>query len=242
MLDTYIGGNDGVPFFIAPTESTPAHFVDTKETFIKERVPVFIRALESDNLNDRAGTVAELGLRLKGFETPERVEICRWPQEFGAGEADWDWPLQAMNEPAGAPKDSCVAIYWARETMPAGEKRVMGYTYGLGRIADGTGSEGPEALRLFAGGSSRVDREFTLTAYIKGAKPGQKVSLQLPPEWTLLGFQSLEQTIESPANKEYAQVSWRVKAHKVGNFRVVASHAGLSVTLEVHIRESSIFD
>ncbi len=239
LVDTFIGGNDGVPFYVPPTEKAPAHLLETMEVFSQAQVPDFIRALESSNPADQNATVAEMGLKLKGLEPLEKMVICRWPDVEPAG---WEWPFQAMNEPPGKEKDSCVVLYWARQKMATGEQRTTGFTYGLGRIADGTGSEEPAPMRLLAGGSSRVGRAFTLTAYVKGARAGQKVSLQLPPELTLVGDQTLEQPIEPRPGQEYAQVSWRVKASKVGNFRVLGWHGRRSVSLEVHIRESSIFD
>ena len=133
MIDTHIGANDGTPFFIPPTEDAPAHFVDTREVFEGDRIPVFLRVLESNDLNDTGTvmTVAEMGLRLRGIEPMERVVICRWQP---ATAARWDWPFRAMNDPPGAKKDSCVVLYWARRAMQPGEKRTLAYTYGLGRI------------------------------------------------------------------------------------------------------------
>lgn len=237
MIDTYIGGNDGVPFYVPPTEKTPAHLLDGKEVFTGKQMPDFIRALESSNPADQNATVAEMGLRLKGLEPLEKAVICRWPE---GKTLEWEWPFEAMNEPPGKDKDSCVVLYWGRKNTASAERRTMGFTYGLGRIADG--GDGAAAMQLLAGGSSRVGRVFTFTAYIKGAQAGQKVSLQLPPELTLVGRQTLEQTIEAQANKEYAQVSWQVKANQVGTFRVLAFHGRRSVAREVHIRENSIFD
>lgn len=239
LLDTFIGSNDGVPFYIPPTEKVPAHLLETKEVFVQGQVPDFIRALESPNPADKNATVAEMGLKLRGLEPLEKLVICRWPDTDAAR---WEWPFQAMNEPPGSERDSCVVLFWGRQKMAPGEQRTMGFTYGLGRIADGTGSEEPAPMRLLVGGSSRVHRAFTVTAYIKGARPGQKVSLQLPAEITLVGDQPLEQTIDVQPGQEYAQASWRVKADKVGNFRVLGWHGRRSVSLDVHIRESSIFD
>lgn len=246
MLDTYIGANDGVPFFIPPTEDAPAHFVTTKETFTKEKIPQFIRALESDDLNDQTGTVAELGLRLKGYETPEKLEICRWPQEFGAGEADWDWPLQAMNEPAGAPKDSCVAIYWSRLNMNPKEKRTMGFTYGLGRIAGEASVKeivtgGGGKIRLFTG-PAKVNRPFIATAYVKKGD-GQNVKIKLPSGVKLHGNSQASQPVKTEPGKDYAQVSWRLVADKAGEYLLEAElDDGAKAGEKANVRDVSIFD
>jgi len=70
MLDTFIGGNDGVPFTIPGASG----LCDTKMAFnTPERVPDFIQALEKDDLRD-PGTVAYLQFRIgKNIESPSRV-------------------------------------------------------------------------------------------------------------------------------------------------------------------------
>ena len=80
MLDTYIGANDGVPILIPPSEGSPSgRLLDTMAVFEKDQVPAFIRALESAEPNDRNGTVAEMGLKLRGLEPLSKVVVCRWP-------------------------------------------------------------------------------------------------------------------------------------------------------------------
>lgn len=240
MVDTYIGLNDGVPFLIPPTESKPAYLLDTVEVFGKDRIPEFVRALETGDLADQNGTVAEMGLKLKGLEPLDRMAICRWPEAYGAGEAKWEWPFQAMNNPPGKEADSCVALYWARNAMAPNAQRTMGYTYGLGRTAEGSGSTAP--LRLLAGGSSRQGKVFTITCYVRGPKQGQQVELKLPPEFGFATGQLAVQTIEVQPGKDYAQVSWRVQANKVGKYTVAAAWSGRTASQDIHIRESSIFD
>lgn len=241
MLDTFIGANDGVPFLIPPTDKAPAYLLETMEVFDKDRVPPFLRALETGDLHDKNATVAEMGLKLKGLEPLDRLVVCRWPEDHGAGDARWEWQYQSMNEPAGKDKDSCVALYWNKVSLKPREQRAVGYTYGLGRTADGTGTD-RVPMRLLVGGSSRVGKIFTITAYVKGARAGQKIALTLPGELAFAAGQAAEQIIELQADKEYAQVSWRVQAAKVGKFTVAAAWTGRNASQEVHVRESSIFD
>src|SRR5262249_25378363 len=148
--------------------------------------PEFVRAMETDKFNDPKNTVAELNVKLQGYEPLERLVICHWP---GNSEARWDWEFQPMNEPA--PADSCVVLYWADRTMRPGEKRDLAFTYGLGQIyGEGSGGtdpggyapgENPKKLRLMTAGSSKVDRTFTATAYIKDDTwTGRKIKLELP--------------------------------------------------------------
>src|SRR5262249_23615706 len=107
MIDTYAGAVDGVPFLVGPTDPEPAQLVDAIIQLGGIEVPSFFRVVESGKFNDANGVVAEIGLKLKGCEPPDRVVICRWPQTQGASNARWEWPFQAMNQPATAEKDSC---------------------------------------------------------------------------------------------------------------------------------------
>jgi RNA polymerase sigma factor (sigma-70 family) len=241
MIDTFIGSNDGVPFLIPPTDAKPAYLLDTKAVFDKGQVPEFIRALETGDLNDQQATVAEMGLKLQGLDPIERMVICRWPDAHGGREARWDWPYQAMNDPPGKEPDSCVALYWDKQNLTAGSKRTVGYTYGLGRTHDSSGN-GPVPMRLMAGGSSKVGNFFTITCYVRGASAGQEIDLKLPPEIGLAAGQSARQRIDLQPGKQYAQVSWRVQASKVGNFMVAATWSNRTIDQEIHVRDHSIFD
>ncbi len=178
-----------------------------------------------------------MGLRLKGMESLHKLVICRWPQEHGTSEARWDWEYQPMN--AGPEKDSCVVLYWDARDLKAGEKRAMGYTYGLGRIAD----EAEQApMRLLAGGAAKTGRPFVLSFYIQGGKVGSKVKLRLPAGLALADGEKEEKIIQAHNIKDYAQVSWRVLAARVGRYTVKAVLDERETQQEVHVRESSIFD
>jgi hypothetical protein len=239
MLDTYIGGNDGVPFLVPPSATAPAgQLLDTMAVFEKEKVPPFLRALESADPNEKNATVAELGLKLNGLEPLSKVVLCRWPKEQGGSQAAWDWKYEAMNADAQNP-DSCVVMYWDSMNVKGAEKRTLGFTYGLGHIADGVDKV---PMRLLAGGPTRTGRSFTITIYVKGAA-GEKVVLKMPEGMTLAEGQKAEQVFEKQKGSELAQVSWRVQAAKPGKYTVVAAlSTGRETKLDVHVRENSIFD
>jgi hypothetical protein len=240
MIDTYIGLNDGVPFLVAPTKEASAALIDTKIILEKERVPTLLWALESSNLADRQSVIAEMGLRVKGVEQPDKVVICRWPQEYGASEARWEWPYTAMNEPQGKEKDSCVVLYWPKLNMKPKEKRLLGYTYGLGPIADG--KDGANGMRLLVGGACSPGKTFTVTAFVKDPRDGDKAKLQLPPELRLAEGQKAEQELRTGAGQEYAQVSWRVQGTKAGKFDAAATAGDRKASRTVHVREESLFE
>src|SRR5262249_49166051 len=154
-------------FYISPTGDVPAHWVDKMEVFPQKKIPAFIQALESPNLNDKNAVLAQLGLKLKSCEPIERMVICRWPDN---SEARWggtgkvgDWEYKPMDDGAdrGKPKDSCVVLYWGELNMPPRSTRKLGFTYGLGRIPGDPTSKGTAlaldgGLRLFVGNRAVV--------------------------------------------------------------------------------------
>jgi hypothetical protein len=245
MLDTMIGVNDGVPFEIGPSPAEPKPATVTKMAVLEGgKIPEYIRAIENmDRLGAADNTVAEMGLKLKGLEPIRKLVICRWPQWNGGSEARWEWPYLPMDLPAGAEPDSCVVVYWSTSKMAPQQKRACGFSYGLGRIANGeTEGEGRSAtLRLFAR-PAKVSRPFVVTAYIRGAA-GRKVRIDLPPELSLVAGQKVEQEAREVPGKGYAQVSWVVRSETSGTFRVKAQLEGSrGVEEAITVRQTSIFD
>jgi len=247
LLDTLIGSNDGVPFFVPPTDLASAKLVDGLEIFDQGGIPDFVRALETDNLEDTNATVAELNLKLQGYEPLQRLVICRWPDN---SEVRWDWNYRPVDDVADN-KDSCVAMYWADRPMQPGEERLLGFTYGLGAIwgeghgsspSGGGGGTGGK-LRLMTAGSLKIGRTFTATAYVKGEMlVGQRVTLRLPPGLELAPGQKLAQDVPRMGPQGYSQVSWRVRSTQVGRFQVATELAGNQSLKEVTVTERSLFD
>jgi hypothetical protein len=207
----------------------------------EKEIPEYIQALEHPDLND-PGTVAHMGL--KGFklanvhlEPIDRLVICRWPDSH----APWDWDYKSIDDEASggrAGKDSCVVLYWDPQTLEAGTRLDMAFTYGLNRIAaTGKGS----TLGLTVGGSFLVNGEFRLTAYIKNPEAGQRVKLEpLPDGLKLVEGQPVEQ--EVPGGGEYNQVSWRIQGKSVGRKTLAVSAGTARVEYPVTIRAAGIFD
>jgi hypothetical protein len=207
MLDTFIGASDGVPFAIPGQPG----LLDTMMVFDQKSIPASVEALEQPDLKD-PGTIARLGLKLQNvkirksdpeLEPLETLVLCQWP---GNSEKRWKWEYEPMN--ANGKKDSCVVLYWEDQLMEAGARRAMAFTYGLGRMSSSTGQ-----LGLTVSGTFRPGKVFTVTAYVKDPKDGQRIKLQLPKGLSLdqeAGEQVEEQSIEG--NKDYSQVSWRVRA------------------------------
>ncbi|MBL8798535.1 MAG: sigma-70 family RNA polymerase sigma factor [Planctomycetia bacterium] len=248
MLDTLIGGNDGVPFLIPPGEQSAGRLLDSMEIFNSRTVPAFIRAIETDKLEDRMATVAELNLKLQGYEPLDRLVICRWPDN---SEIRWDWDFRPMNE-VPQKSDSCAVLYWAQQSMRPQSERRLAFTYGLGQIygegfggsAEGGFSPREDGrLRLLTAGSSKMGNTFTATAYVKGDKlAGQKIRLELPAGLTLAAGQSSEQFVPKPGREGYSQVSWRVRSTAVGRHALKVDLLGFTAERQMQVTEKSLFD
>jgi hypothetical protein len=236
LLDTFIGGNDGVPFTIPGASG----LCDTSREFSSpESVPDFIQALERPSL-EKPGTVAHLTLRLGGtLERPDHVALGRWINQlqWNAGEEPnlkWNYPIQSMGN------DSCVVLYWNDKELPAGGHRELGFAYGLGHV---TSSEGGK-LGLTVGGSFRPGEEFTVTAYVNNPLPRQTVSLELSRGLTRVDGEAIRDVPPLPAGatSKNSPVTWKVKPARAGRYTVrVKTNNGLSQTQTVTIR-NGIFD
>jgi hypothetical protein len=258
MLDTYIGANDGVPFVIPGQQGLLTDMRDFKE----KEIPDYIEALEKPDLAE-PGTVAHIGLKgipvairkkdakgkdgdpeLVQLEPIERMLICHW----SGSEIRWELEPERIRSIEGdknqnEPDDSCVFLYWPYREMAPREVRYMAFTYGLGKMsASPIESSNKTQVGLTTGGAFRPGGEFTVTGYVKGAKEGQKIKIDLPPQLKLVAGQEEEKTVEAPDKKAgYSQVSWRVKAVETGEYEVKVTSAGVTAKDKVKIAVGRVF-
>jgi len=259
LLDSYIGGNDGVPFTI-PGQ---AGLCDTKESFkTRDAVPDFIQVLENDDLKD-PGTVARVQFRVgKQFDAPDRVFLGGWPDDswrmfekvagaFGPT-TRWEVPHLSMrahefkqgNKIYKLDPDSSVAIYWDERPLRPRETRKVGFGYGLGSVAS---QESGGKLLLTVGGQMAIDAELTLTALVQNPEPGDALTLELPAGIELSpGHGRLEESVpplEPNATRKVSTVTWKLNARKAGVYSlVVKSSKGVKQTVTVQIRPRGVFD
>jgi hypothetical protein len=244
LLDTYIGGNDGVPFLVPGARQ----LCSTRQDFRRaEDVPDFIQACENENLSD-PGTVAQVGLKVPGLETPTRVTLGSYPDPRLARLDDrckqektrWEVPVLPIH--SLEPGDSAVTIYWADRPLPPGGRRVVGFTYGLGNVA---GGEGKGRLALTTGGYTAPGDEFPVTAYVHHPTPGQRVRLTLPPDFALVEGAADQEVPPPPADatRRTSPVTWRVRApRQEGTFTLkVESNNGLTQTQPIKVRARNLF-
>jgi hypothetical protein len=207
QVDTLIGSNDGVPFTIPGQPGVVAHGVDMRGP----QVPDFIQALEFGNLQN-PGTVAHMTLKLSGgFEHPDRMVLTCWRV---ANNHRWDVPVVAH---AG---DSCVVLYWNEKVLQPGQKRFVGFAYGLGSIDSDNEVRGRGAskLKLTLDGSFDPGETFTVTAYVSNPEPGQQLTLKLPAAGLKLVQGATQQAVQVQPGNATSLVTWRVRVDSPGRY------------------------
>ncbi|HEV3263517.1 MAG TPA: hypothetical protein VG013_42165 [Gemmataceae bacterium] len=241
MLDTYIGGNDGVPFTI-PGE--PDLCTDSKE-FEEGKIPDFIQALEHEDLA-HPGTVAHLKLKLGDKEPPSRVTLGAWPDDNlqrlrSIAEAKGPntlWRVPVLPMKTLWPYDSAVVIYWNDKPLPAHGSREVGVAYGLGSVS----SSGK--LLMTIDGTFKPGGDLTVTALVSNPAAGETLTLSVPEGFRIDGdaTQTIPDLTPDSASRN-RPVTWRLKAGPVGRHDLeVRSSAGAAQTKTVTIKASSIFD
>jgi hypothetical protein len=252
LLDTYIGDNDGAPF----TVPGRAELCATKLRFDGAAVPDYIEALEKDSLLD-PGTVARVQFRLSGpLESPSSVYLGGYPdrplQQLGYRQANgwftpWEVPFVSIRELAehrrqlrGTKRDpvpdSAVTLFWEPKTLAVGQRRDVGFAYGLGAVSS---AEGEGKLLLSVGGRAVRDGELTLTALRAKPAAGERLTLELPPgeRFALVGrAEQAVPPVPAGSSRPLSAVTWRLKALRVGrSVLTVRSSAGVSQKQSVRI-------
>jgi hypothetical protein len=220
QVDTLIGSNDGVPFTI-PGQSggLVTQFADFPKA---APVPEFIQALERPNLQN-PGTVAHMSLKIGGeSEPPSRVSLTHWP---GGGFPEYEVPLVPIQ------KDSAIVLYWADKPLQPGERRILGFAYGLGSVAS---SDPGGRLGITLGGNFEPGESFLATTYVQNPLRGQSLTLDLPPGLERIEGQATQNV--PPPTDGRSIVTWRVKVLQTGSFVIkVDSSNGLSAAKEIRI-------
>ena len=132
-------------------------------------------------------------------------------------------------------------LYWPIVNMKPKEKRTLAFTYGLGPGADTAGGD-KAAIRVLAGGASRLGRPLTVTAYIKAPKKGQKARLQLPKGLKLVAGEKEEQEATLAKENEYGIVSWQIEAVRAGKFELQVVSDKKTATQVVYVWKDSLYD
>src|SRR5207302_4428398 len=121
-----------------------------------------------------------------GLEAPGRVTLGAWPnheltpRDRRCREAQTLWEVPVLDIQPLSPADSAVALYWNERELKPGERRHIGFAYGLGSVS---GSQGEGKLAVTVGGDFLPHGEFTVTAYVSNPSRNQTVTLTLPKDF-----------------------------------------------------------
>ncbi len=255
LLDTFIGGNDGVPFTIPGETDLCDTLKDLPSQAKEHKVPDFLQALEKPELA-HPGTVAHLRLKVElpgrkePLESPDRVTLGAWPNEklrvqdrqaLGPRTL-WNVPVLSMK--SSGLNDSAIVIYWKEAPLEPGadKSRQVGFEYGLWSL-----SRQGSRLAATVDGSFHPGGDLTVVAYVGRAgveDTDETVTLELPAGFTLIEGAETQPVPKRPAGAARANlpVTWKVRAGELGKHTfTVRSSTGLSRTVPVQIK-SAIFD
>lgn len=244
MLDTFIGGEDGVPFVIPGAPG----FVTSQLELPQKEIPDYIQAMEHQDL-EKPGIVALLGL--KGFQLPDcepeplyKLMLGENPNNSEAGYDIDIGDLAPKGKKAGDGfKDSVVFLYWNERDTNPGETRNFVFSYGLSEISKPTGSSGGN-LSISHGSNIFAKKSFALTALVRNAVKGQEVSLELPPGVSLASGENLNRKVEEVDKATtMSQVSWKITVDKPGDytFKVSTDKNASQAKIKVKDPSSSLF-
>lgn len=219
MIDTFIGDNDGVPFFVPGIPNVITRHVDLRG----KEIPEYILALERNVLEDKSMTVAEFGFDEDVDQRPTRVVLTVWPpkhtqyvprtfftqnNEVTGSQTPWEIKPPVLGKNAKPfDEDSAALIYFDPTPIPAGESRTVKFTYGLGSLSSQGKSLASLAFR--DPGPLKTGSTFWLTGIVKNPTAGQTVTLTLPDG---LQLAEGELTQKVPADRsDLAYINWKVK-------------------------------
>ncbi len=197
MLDTLIGGNDGVPFLLAGENAITTRAKDLRGA----AVPDFIQALEREDIRN-PGTMVNLALRGGDATPPDRLVLAHWP----GSDAEWEYLEDEGGVGAGWGKDSSAGLYYNAKPLAPNESRVIVFYYGLGGIA-AVGKVGMTVpLEV-------VETEkFSVIVVVMNPREGQRVTLTLPSALAFADGDTASKNVTPVPGAAYTQVSWKLRA------------------------------
>jgi hypothetical protein len=194
LIDTLIGGNDGVPFR-APSRADA--IIREPTTFIGDEVPPYLHAMQSDNL-EQPGVIVNIdGLRPTSGEAPSEVVLSHWP----GGEAPW---MYDRKQSFGS--DTALGLYYAPKPLGRQQTRTVSFTYGLATQSRG------KVLTLTPGQAPKAGGEFYLNSLVQPPKEGQTVTLTLPEGMKVKDLAKKTQSV--PAQGPFQQINWLVQVDR----------------------------
>jgi hypothetical protein len=166
------------------------------------------------------------------MELAKRDPRCRQEKTM------WDVPVLDIH--SLTPGDSAVVLYWNERELKAGERRRVGFAYGLGNVSSG---EGEGKLAVTVGGDFMPRGEFTVTAYVSNPVKGQTVTLTVPDDFEIVDGAERRDVPQASGGSRVVPVTWKVKgARNPGSYSLkVESSTGTSQRQSVKIQAKGIF-
>jgi predicted secreted protein len=128
--------------------------------------------------------------------------------------------------------DSAIIMVWPDQNLPPGQKREMGYAYGLGSV---TVADPGGTLAVTLGGNYDIGQSFTITAYVNKPVAGQTLTLDLPPGLERIKGEQT-QSVATPTVGNTSIISWEAKVLQTGVFPLkVRSSTGITQTKTITI-------
>lgn len=225
LIDTFIGNNDGVPFYVPGRQGVVTSHLDIRD----KEIPEFILALEKNTLEDQDMTVVEFGFADRLEDRPSRLVLTRWPKElapvsstrlYRGSQIPWEIKPYKIVSKVPFENDSAVFVYFDPVMVQPGDTRSVRFTYGLGSLSTQGKSLASLAFREL--GSVQSGSTFWLTAMIKNPTANQTVTLTLPDGMQLVDG-DLTQKV-SVDRSDLAYVNWKIKAaEKTDGTREIAA-------------------
>ena len=216
-----------MPFTVPGKKGLVTEMAEFKKA---KEMPDFFQVLEFADLA-RPGLVGLINLKLgANVEPPGRVLLTRW----SLGDIDaWDVPLAPFMD------DSAVVFYWNPKLLKPGEKREVGFSYGLGSVSSTSGS-----LGVSVGGNFVPNGDLTVVALADHPEKGQTLTLKLPEHLAIIEGESKQQvpTVPAGASVQQSPVTWRICADKEGTYEIeVISSTGGRQKKKITIKAKTIF-
>ena len=164
------------------------------------------------------------------------VEPADWVMVMGMPqESDWGVEMSQFLR-----KDSGVAMFWAERRLRPGAARAVGFIYGQGKLFPAPSREADLALSYAP--RPMVGTEFDVLAWVRNPAEGQKATIDLPDNMTLVKSKRSLPVIGPPRWGEPALVlaSWRVKVDPkaaAGSYPVTVRSGGAKATMPVPVRQ-----
>jgi len=227
--------NDGVPFTVPGEKGMITG--SKKYESPRQRIPDFLQVLENPDLSN-PGIVGYMNLKLgNDVEPPGCVLLTRWTKEI----QKWEIPERTFaGDPAAGDKpDSAVVLYWNEKPLKAGEKREVGFSYGLGSLAIANGK-----LGISVGGNFVPNGDLTVQALVERPEKGQTLTLKLPEGLRIVEGDAKQPVpqVQEGAAVQQSPVAWGIRADREGTYMIeVISSTGISQKKTISVKTKTIF-